>query len=283
METNTKNNVFDFGRFGKYLTFDLRNAWSNFGLGILILAAMPLIIYIGNILFNNMWGGSWSSPALLTRVSFLSVTAGLTAIVFPSKLYGMLTSKKEGTDYLMVPASTLEKFCSMILVSVVIVPVVFLVAYYCLDGLLSLCDPTYGQALLNYKMKSLGDIMVSSSSAENDLNDVISFTGGGFLAILPKMAITIILFLLGALCFRKWKIFGTISAMIAVSIVLSLLFYALVEAGLLNFLESFVENMQDKDPDTLFGIAKTVSVVVNLLLGVGLMVAIFFRLKTLKH
>jgi len=279
METKSRNDIFDFGRFGKYLGFDLRNAWSNFGWGLIILAAMPLILYLANILFHNLWESGWSSPGVLTRTSCYSLIAALMSIVIPSRLYGQLTSKKEGTDYLMIPSSTLEKFISMILISVVIIPVAFIAVYWCLDWVLSLCDPTYGQAIVNLKSSSLLDV-IGGVDVDSDLVTIGS--NSPFSSYL-RMALGIIVFLLGALCFKKWKIVGTFGFMIAVGIVLSFVAYALVKAGAFNFMEDFVRNIENVDTEKLTSIVKTISTIINLVLYLGLMACVYFRLKTIKH
>ena len=275
MENNNKvSEVFNFPRFGKYLIHDLRNAWSSYGVGLLTLASMPLILYVANILFHNVWDGVWTSPSLSTRMSLFVLALLIFTISFPSRIYGNLTSKKEGSDYLMIPASRLEKFVSMLAVCLIAVPICYLGVYLLEDALLTLVDPTYTQSLAG---ANFDNIVNNDFVSDSDFS--VGLIGGGYPAAFVSIAITILVFLLGALCFRKWKIGGTILVLFAIGTVLSLVLGVSLANRDFSGFETFIENHIDQLPSYLNWISGIVNTVLFVLLGAG----IYFRLKNLKH
>jgi len=275
MENNNKvSDVFNFPRFGKYLIHDLRNAWSSYGVGLLTLASMPLILYVANILFHNVWGGVWTSPSLSSRMSLFVLVLLIFTISFPSRIYGNLTSKKEGSDYLMIPASRLEKFVSMLAVCLIAVPFCYLGVYLLEDAFLTLVDPTYIQSLAGV---SVDNIMNNDFVSDSDFS--VRLVGGGYPAAYVSIAVTILVFLLGALCFRKWKIGGTILVLFALGTVLSLVLGLSLSNKDFSGFETFIENHIDQLPSYLNWISGIVNTVLFVLLGAG----IYLRLKNLKH
>ena len=275
MENNNKvSEVFNFPRFGKYLIHDLRNAWSSYGVGLLTLASMPLILYVANILFHNVWDGVWTSPSLSARMSLFVLVLLIFTISFPSRIYGNLTSKKEGSDYLMIPASRLEKFVSMLAVCLIAVPICYLGVYLLEDALLTLVDPTYTQSLAG---ANFDNIVNNDFVSDSDFS--VGLIGGGYPAAFVSIAITILVFLLGALCFRKWKIGGTILVLFALGTVLSLVLGVSLANRDFSGFETFIENHIDQLPSYLNWISGIVNTVLFVLLGAG----IYFRLKNLKH
>ena len=38
------NNIFDIKRFGQYFLYDLRRAWNNYGLSLLLMGLIPIIL-----------------------------------------------------------------------------------------------------------------------------------------------------------------------------------------------------------------------------------------------
>lgn len=278
MENNNKvSDVFNFPRFGKYLLHDLRNAWSNYGMGLLTLASMPLILYLANILFHNVWGGGWTSPSFDTRLGVFILILFIFVISFPSRVYGNLTSKKEGSDYLMIPASRLEKFVSMLVVCLIAVPVCYLGLYFLEDAFLSLVDPTYTQSLVGENINNITNGNIFSD--DSDFSVGIGLVGGGIPAAYASLAGTILVFLLGALCFRKWKIGGTILALFVLGTVLSLILGLSLANHDWSGLEEFFTNHYEQIPSYINWITAIVNIVIFIILGCG----IYFRLKNIKH
>ena len=126
-----KNDVFNFNRFGRYLVTDTKNAINRYGISLLVLAAFSFAGYLLAGLFSSVVNGSWYSMPVAGRVTiFLFVTTIVLAMA-PAKMFGFITDKKEGSDFLMLPASPLEKTISMVIISCIFMPLVFFAVYLC--------------------------------------------------------------------------------------------------------------------------------------------------------
>ncbi len=279
MNNNTKvSDVFDFSRFGKYLVYDLKNAWNSYGVAIITLASIPLVVYVAHILFGNLWSVRWTAPSLSSRMSIFALTTIVMAITIPSKLYGNLTSKKEGTAYLMVPSSTLEKFVSMLLVCLIALPVAYFGVYFIEDWLLSVFDPSMTGTV--FSTVSEGLLGPGASNIVTDGEDMsITLMGKGIPAIYMSIAVTLMIFLLGALCFKKWKIVGTIAVLFALSVLMTLILAAMVNSG---FDGSAIREYLYANIDRIDKIFNLWSIIINTVIVCGLGAGIFFRLKSLK-
>ena len=289
------NKYFDSKRFGRYLAYDLHNLRANYGLSLLLLGCMPVVLYLLTVLVNLLthglfgsWEG-WVTPPIGARIGIFFVTLLILCISFPVKQYGALTEKRYGSDWLMIPASRLEKFLSMMLVTLVVVPFAFLICYNLTDGVLSLCDPTYGKALASI---NLNEMMYGANAGWNEVSLMevngrsvpVALGGGGFWILWTNMMRTLLVFLLGALCFKRKKVPMTILCLIALSIVLSTilsLFFVHFSGNIEQWFESLdVEKLQNANWNLRVNLAIWMDVIV--IVG-GLGTAIWFRLKTLKH
>lgn len=201
------NNNFNFGRFGKYFVHDLLGQWRNIGMLMLICALFPFIFYVLYMVFSIVFGGDAvdvftkgvevDGPSLLTRTIVFGFVAAVFTIVFPSRAYGEITDKAKGREWLMLPASRLEKFTSMMLVSIVVIPIVFFTAYLASDFLVCLFDGSCGKSILSCRFYD----------TFGDSDFVISING--FLIIVATVVEWVSIFLLGGLIFKKWKVVGT--------------------------------------------------------------------------
>ena len=274
------NQKFDPKRFADYLAYDLKNARANYGLALMILGCFPVIFYILWILFNNLWNDHWTAPVLAVRISVFFLIFAVLCITFPSQQYGRLTERRAGADWLMLPASRLEKFLSMLFVCFVAVPLVFLVLYNLTDWILSLCDPTYGKALVSFRLNT---VLAEDAGINIDGEPFIRFTGNGFWILWVVTIYNMLVYLLGALCFRKRKISGTILCLIGISILLSTVVSLLAVSGSFDGLVEYLDNLDEQ-------MFHHINLKLNLLLWGpqllwtgGLATGVWYRLKTLKH
>ena len=51
------NKIFDPKRFVSYLGYDLRSAWNNYGVTFLIVAMLPLLVFVLNVIFGLLFEG----------------------------------------------------------------------------------------------------------------------------------------------------------------------------------------------------------------------------------
>ena len=107
------NNVFDIKRFWKYLVYDLRQTVANFGIGLLVVGALPVVIYLATGVFSLVFNhGQWNADPATTQICAAIAAVIVLIMVFPSKVYGSITDRKAGASWALIPASVPEKFVS---------------------------------------------------------------------------------------------------------------------------------------------------------------------------
>ena len=123
------NNVFSIDRFGKLMVSDAKRYLPKFfGTFMIFLIIMPAIWLI-NVFIDG-------SLIALLRVNLILFFAYIVTFIAPFKMYGQANNKKWGVDFIMLPASSLEKFVVMVLFVVIIIPISFIVLSLCLDFIL---------------------------------------------------------------------------------------------------------------------------------------------------
>ena len=270
------NKIFSIKRFGRYFTFDLKNAVNNFGLLLLIMCCLPVILLIGSVLLSIIFGGGVSIPSLPERISLFSNALLIMMRASPVKLYGGLTDKKYGSSWLLIPASRVEKFISMLLICLIVVPVAYLIVYLGVDGILSLLIKGYSPAIIG------SDAMKTFMSFHIPEDIPFEMVGGSSLYFFGSMAATILVFLLGGLCFKKGKVGKTILALFIIMMVVGIITFIIFVKSPEHF-ESLMERADVMDPERIASSISIWSWILNILFFGGLGTAIYFRLKTLKH
>lgn len=212
------DNTFKISRFEKYFVYDLKRQWKNIGMLMLIFSLFPIIFYMIYMFFAAMFDG-WlmkifigleiDGPAGGTRFGVFAVMSTIFVMLFPSRAYGEITNKEKGSEWLMLPASRLEKFTSMMLISLIVIPLVYVVVYFLSDAFVCLLDKSCGDSLMSFRInKEIG----SSDFA---------IPANGFWILASSIVENAIVFLLGGLIFKKWKVVGTVLVLFALQIVFS--------------------------------------------------------------
>lgn len=262
--------TFDINRFGKYFLHDLRNAKNNFGLSLLVCGCLPVIYFLFYQFFYRIFSGGTPPESLGTQIT-AAVTGFLIVILtFPVKAYGGLTEKKAGTQWLMIPASGFEKWLSMILISCVVLPLCLFTLLFGTDALLALFFPGSWPEPLFSEISNLGTKL--SEETEGILN--LNFGALIFL----QWPENILLFLLGAIVFKKGKVAKTFLAMFALSMVfccLSLIFKFNINIG--------PEEISSGEAEQIVKRFITFCRAGLIMWTAVLMAGIYARIKTLKH
>ena len=108
------NEVFDIKRFGKLVQYEVVNYMPRFFKSLLIYASIIFAVWILSVTMDSdIWEDSRS--VLVQFLFTLSVTLA------PFIVYKDINDRKKGYMYAMIPASTLEKLLSMIVLCVVVV------------------------------------------------------------------------------------------------------------------------------------------------------------------
>lgn len=286
------NDIFNFRRFGKYFTSDLRNGWAGFGLSMLTLAILPTIItYAGCIIINLLTDQTWNGPDIGMRAFVFFISMLCVIATGPVKCFGKLTERQSGSFWILVPASKMEKFISMIIITTIIIPVLSCSLYIGIDALVCVIDGTCGLSLASgcVKLVNIFRDIESNMAAEatEELMDFFSTLSNPCLYLDDLFGMTLP-FLLGAIVFKKGKTAKTFLCLVAFSALSSMLLSPIMMSTMnLNEIIANVDNQEAMKEmlsnSSIFkhmGLFDTISdTVVNLALLAG----IWFRIKTLKH
>ena len=256
------NEIFDFKRFWTYFKYDLKQMWRNHSKAAIMIGGASAIFYVIWVL---------ASLVFTQHCTILEL--------YMVRAYGYLTDKKAGSNWLMVPASKAEKFVSMLLMVCIVIPLLFFVVYFVLDGFLSLVDPTYGQALFTGFTGVYSKLIegITELGAESP----ISFTPSSL--IFPSIVsvfCNFLYFLLCGICFKKNKLVGAIAILFGLSLVLSLLTGIFVPRIFTNI---DFDNMDEMQIAHWVTGCMNAGIIISCLLTVGLGWGVWRRIKTIQH
>lgn len=286
-------NTFNFNRFGKFLASDLRHCLANYGLSMLLMSMMGLIIYIGTVTMGLVFNGAWDGPGVGFRLTVFIITMFVLMTSMPVKCYGGLTDKKTGSAWLMLPVSRLEKYLSMIINTVFIIPLATGAVYVLVDSLLCGLDPTCGAGIVTETKAFLVNMVSESFATEADMISMPSL--GSFahqvsnpLLYIDDIIMISLVFLLGAVCFKSGKTVKTFFAIFAYSIAFSFISVPVISHYIGGIMENinmldqtaFIEDMFNS---WIFRHAALVDTINDTVVNLALMAGIWFRIKTLKH
>lgn len=287
------NNIFNFQRFGKYFATDCRNWIANFGFTAIILVLLSAITYIITGLFGLAVSGEWRSMNLDFRWT-LFITAMFVMIVhMPVKCYGSITDKKAGSLWLLTPASTFEKFISMIIIVGIVGPALISCSYLMVDHLLCMFDTRCGRSIIESIQSPL--YLLSTMGIEQEATEIpaelIANANNFFGQLLnpwlyvDDIIMIVLIFLLGAVVFKKRKTGKTILSIAVGSMILSIIAIPVMKYIMKDFTyimssEEQLISLLDSPICRNIALFDTVSdTVTNLIL----MTCIYFRIKTIKH
>ena len=292
-----KTDIFNFRRFGRYFASDIKTCWANFGLSLLTISLIvPVILYVVLTAFNLLLTSSWNGPDMGIRVFAFCLAMFCIVVTMPVKCYGRITEKQYGSFWLTLPASRLEKFISMSLMTCIIVPLAGIVIYLGMDAVICALDHTCGNNLftggveLIRKMHDAQEITFNLMDGQMTVEDaaiaqqVVSQISTPWIYMDEIFGITLP-FLLGAVFFKKGKTAKTILALFAISTATSIIMTPFLtdwtmeiasanEAG--QLMDSFFNN-------GLFKNLVLLDTISDAAINIAMLTGIWFRIKTLKH
>ena len=293
-----KNDIFNFNRFGKYFASDIRTCRSNFGLSLLTIALLfPVATYFITTVFNFVINSVWDGPDMGLRVFVFVVALLCMIITMPVKCYGRITEKQYGSSWLMLPASRLEKFVSMFLLTCIIVPVAGIVLYLGMDALICALDHTCGKNLIAGGMeliRGMGDLQSLTMNFVDEnvtiedaavVQEILKQVSSPWLYVDEIFAMTLP-FLLGAVFFKSGKTVKTFLALFAISTAISIAATPLMT----NWAMNIFNNMND-DPMAVMELFRNgffknlvlIDIISDTVTNLALMAGVWVRIKTLKH
>ena len=287
-----KKDIFNLSRFGKYFAADIRRCAANYGLPMALISLMGLFTYLLFGTFTLAMDGTWeSADGSMRSFAFLLCTCIL-IVNMPVKCYGMVTDRKEGASWLMIPASTFEKFLSMTIMTAIAVPAVTIGAYLLTDMIICKADPACGTTLLAMirdLFNLLGNFRISAQMELSEFPAISQFAeqmSSPWLYIDDAIQISLI-FLFGAVFFKSGKTSKTILSVIVLAMAFSMAATPLMS----HIFSSFTADLQMETPENLnnlfstglFRHAALIDTVNDTMVNLALLAGIFFRVKTLKH
>lgn len=291
--------IFDFRRFGKYFVSDLKTCSANYDLSLLTISLLtPLALYVITVVFNLILHMGWEGPSLAFRAAVFGIAMFCMVVTMPVKCYGGLTDKQYGSFWLTLPASRLEKFLSMLIITCIVAPVAGMTLYLGLDALISVMDKTCGGSLgfgLRQLLGGMGDLNGAIADLKMNLGSEGIVIEDGTEKLFKQIAspwmyiddmfCMMLPFLLGAICFKKGKTVKTFLAMAVFSTALSIIVTPIVLAMINPYIAGIKAGM-DVNEILNSGLVRNLSWIDTLsdtALNVALLVGIWFRIKTLKH
>ena len=125
------NNTFDFKRFCQVAALDWRLYIRRFGISMIVWMCLPIVLWITTLVMEfDMVNGA--------RAGFVAAFIFATVITVPSRVYGNANLSREGVSFAMLPATSTEKYLSMILYCSILTPIACGLGCWLVDTLLTL-------------------------------------------------------------------------------------------------------------------------------------------------
>ncbi len=125
------NKTFDIKRFGQVLAKDWKNYFRNFGISLIVWCCIPVLFWIATLVLDFEMENA-------SRASIIASLVFSVLMFVPSKVYGKANLSREGVGFAMLPATSLEKFLSMVLYCSVLTPLIVGLGSWAIDSLLYL-------------------------------------------------------------------------------------------------------------------------------------------------
>ncbi len=274
------NETFNITRFGKYYVSDLRNTFNNTWLTVLLTSLSGLIAYLFCGTIHLLVDGTWASYGLIGRAISFFVLLYVLILVVPSKAYGFFTDKRSGGFYTLIPASSLEKFLTMFFNTAILAPLAYVIIALAADSLLCLADPKCGETLITTAAKGIQEFNEMCNFTSKDLDIQVFSSSELFWGVVVNIISWTLIFLLGALYFKKNKIGKTILVMILVSMATSMILTPVMfhlGEGFIDWVDSF------DSPERILSTVKWICYSAGVLITLALGVWAYLRVRTVKH
>ena len=190
------NNKFDFKRFKQVVVEDWRLYFRRFGITLTVWTCLPIVIWITSLVF-----GIEVDPSPRGGLIFAFIFA--TVMTVPAHVYGKANLSRDGVSFAMLPATSTEKFLSMVLYCSIITPLFCGLGAWAVDSLLTLLPfGGFKEFFVPFKVEYLGyNLLVTA---------MLFFTESS-------------LFMLGNMIFKKRKTGKTFAWILLILFVITLI------------------------------------------------------------
>ena len=268
------NEVFDIKRLGRLIKYEVTNYIPNFFKSLLICASVIVAVWVVSLTFD-------ASIMQFGRAELVNALFVLAIALSPFIVYKDMNNRKKGYFYAMIPASTLEKLLSMVVLCVLIVP---LLAYAVLTGtdllLWLLSKVGIGSFLYMdfYNPFTVGEIV-----GDEYLLPYIYPVFDSILYMVNIIAYTIMFNTI----FRRNKVLKTILFNISMTFAFVILTAVVVNITTPEFwegmFEGVVEWLDEKTDVELFGYLMTACRCLTIIMSMAFLTITYFRIKKVNY
>ena len=268
------NEIFDIKRLGRLIKYEATNYIPNFFKSLLIFASVIAAVWIFSLTVD--FNACPHSRALLVNVLFV-----LAIVLSPFIVYKDMNDRKKGYIYAMIPASTLEKLLSMIVLCVVIVPLLAYAVLTATDLLLWLLSKAGIGPFLH--MEFYNPFTAVKLVDDEYLLPHIYPVFDSIIYFVNLIAYTIMFNTI----FRKNKVLKTILFNVAMSFAFVILTAVVVNVTTPEFwenmFEGLVEWLDEKTDVELFGYMMTTMRCLTILMSMAFLSITYFRIKKVNY
>lgn len=268
------NEVFDIKRLGKLMQYEVINYIPHYFKSLLIFASVIAAVWILSLTIEEpiMPGG---------RDELVKVLFVLAITLSPFIVYKDMNNRKKGYIYAMIPASTLEKLLSMIVLCVVIVPLLAYAVLTATDLLLWLLSKVGIGTFLH--MEFYNPFTSIKIVDDEYLLPHIYPVFDSIIYFVNLVAYTIMFNTI----FRKNKVLKTILFNISMTFAFVILTAVIVNITTPEFWENllspFVEWLDEKTDVELFGYVMTTVRCLTVLMSMAFLSITYFRIKKVNY
>ena len=281
------NNTLDIKRFGKILKHDGLNFFPNMILALAILWAIPVIIY----LFTSLIPSDDTSHVFdaFSRISTIDFIKKIVIIIAPVRLYKYCNDQRQGIGYAMLPASTLEKFLSMVIYCVIVAPIIYIAGALAIDSILSLFHGPYNGFAVAYYFDSFAQFDHSIEKSQlvfNEEDALLLFNSfsSTYMLIIGLLGTLMLssIFMFGNMIFKKHKTAKMIGILILLAIILMIVFINYVANNENLFNRAYKDNSEEFIRRLIF-IAMNIMFYTELIVSALLLFGVYRKIKTQKY
>ncbi len=239
------NNTFNINRFGNVVRRDGMSYFSNYGWTLVVLWALPVILWF--LTYISM--ETFDTGVISNRTTTISTLMWLSLMIVPSRLYKNYNDSRKGVILAMTPASSLEKFLSMILYCVVITPIIYLIGALFIDTILALkpgTNPYDGFIFSDFFSKNYESYREMLSLGDEELNRSIydyMLSKNHFVYKMLQILGFSSVFMFTNMLFKKRKLSKTIGILT----ILGIIFSICVVRYIINLEYNFNANWTDEE------------------------------------
>ena len=239
------NNTFNINRFGNVVRRDGMSYFSNYGWTLVVLWALPVILWF--LTYISM--ETFDTGVISNRTTTISTLMWLSLMIVPSRLYKNYNDSRKGVILAMTPASSLEKFLSMILYCVVITPIIYLIGALLIDTVLALkpgTNPYDGFIFSDFFSENYESYREMLSLGDEELNRTIfdhMLSKNHFVYKMLQILGFSSVFMFTNMLFKKRKLSKTIG----IPTILGIIFSICVVRYIINLEYNFNANWTDEE------------------------------------